>query len=150
MSETLATEPETASAPLRSEVAQTVDFSAIRYSQSWEDPGCLERSLDIQSNDHVLSIAAAGDNSFALLLMGDSGPERVVSVDMNPSQTALVQLKRAAILTLEHPELLRFLGVTEGHDRGNLYAKVRSELDGASRDYWDTNTALISRGVIHV
>jgi len=74
MSDTLVPEAKHASAPLRSEVAQTVDFSAIRYSQSWEDPGCLERALDIQPDDRVLSIAAAGDNSFALLLMGDAWP----------------------------------------------------------------------------
>jgi S-adenosylmethionine-diacylglycerol 3-amino-3-carboxypropyl transferase len=135
---------------LRSEVATRADFSAIRYSQSWEDPTCLERALDIQPEDVVLSIAAAGDNSFALLLMGDEGPAKVVSVDLNPAQVALVELKRAAILTLEHEELLRFLGVHPCMVRAQIYAKVRVEMPDAARTYWDYHPELIDRGVLHV
>lgn len=132
--------------PMASEVAQTVDFSQVRYSQAWEDPTCLERALDVQPDDTILSIAAAGDNSFALLLLD---PKKVVSVDMNPAQCALVELKRAAILALEHDEFLRFLGVTPASDRATLYTRVRPLLPDTARLYWDHQPALIVRGVIH-
>lgn len=133
-----------------SEVAQVADFTRIRYAQGWEDPRCLERALNITSESTVLSIAAAGDNSLALLLMGDAGPRQVVSIDMNPAQCALVELKRAAIRTLNYEDLLRFLGVTVAHGtRMTLYSRVRTELPSSARTYWDTQRAAITTGIIH-
>jgi S-adenosylmethionine-diacylglycerol 3-amino-3-carboxypropyl transferase len=138
--------PNTATAPLESEVAKRADFERIRYAQSWEDPSCLEGALAPNADSRIVSIAAAGDNSFALLVQGAG---RVVSLDMSPAQCALVELKRAAILTLEYEELLRFLGVTVGADRTALYMRVRRELPDDARAYWDSQTDVIARGVIH-
>ncbi|MCW2923941.1 MAG: hypothetical protein JWM98_1345 [Thermoleophilia bacterium] len=132
---------------LKSEVAQVADFDHVRYAQSWEDPDNLRGALQPDGDSTVLSIAAAGDNSFALLVQGAG---RVVSVDMSPAQCALVELKRAAILTLTHEELLRFVGVTEGADRAALYMRTRSELPPDARAYWDSQTALVARGIIHI
>ena len=132
--------------PLESEVAKRADFGQVRYAQSWEDPENLRGALQPDSDSRVLSIAAAGDNSFALLVQGAG---RVVSVDMSPAQCALVELKRAAILTLEHEELLRFLGATEGSDRHALYSRVRPMLPIDAREWWDSQPQLIAMGVIH-
>jgi S-adenosylmethionine-diacylglycerol 3-amino-3-carboxypropyl transferase len=128
-------------------VARRADFGQVRYAQSWEDPECLRGALAPNADSRILSIAAAGDNSFALLLQGAG---RVASVDMSPAQCALVELKRAAILTLSHTELLRFVGATPGSDRAQLYARVRSELPPDSRAWWDANPELVARGVIHI
>lgn len=133
--------------PLESEVAKRADFGQVRYAQSWEDPENLRGALQPDADSRVLSIAAAGDNSFALLVQGAG---RVVSVDMSPAQCALVELKRAAILTLTHEELLRFLGATVATDRHALYLRVRPELPVDARDWWDSQPQLIGKGVIHV
>lgn len=134
---------------IESEIAQVADFSAVRYAQSWEDPETLRGALAPNEDSRILSIAAAGDNSFALLAYGAG---HVVSVDMSPAQCALVELKRAAMLTLTHEELLRFLGATEttAADRNQLYQRTRTELPATARAYWDANQALVERGVIHV
>jgi S-adenosylmethionine-diacylglycerol 3-amino-3-carboxypropyl transferase len=134
-------------APLASEVARRADFGRIRYAQAWEDPESLRAALAPGPRDRVLSIAAAGDNSFALLLQGAG---EVVSVDMSPAQCALVELKRAAIRALEHEELLRFVGAVPAHDRIALYARVRRELPIELRAWWDAQPELVTRGVIHV
>lgn len=136
-----------ANEPLASEVAKVADFDHVRYAQSWEDPLCLRGALEPDADSRILSIAAAGDNSFALLVQGAG---RVVSVDMSPAQCALVELKRAAILTLTHEELLRFVGVTDGADRAALYMRTRSELPPGARAYWDLQPHLVARGVIHI
>ena len=132
---------------LESEVAKVADFDHVRYAQSWEDPESLRGALEPDANSTILSIAAAGDNSFALLVQGAG---RVVSVDMSPAQCALVELKRAAILTLSHEELLRFVGVTHGDDRSALYMRTRPELPIDARAYWDSQPVLIARGIIHI
>jgi len=132
---------------LESEVAKVADFDHVRYAQSWEDPESLRGAFATHEHSRVLSIAAAGDNSFALLVQG---AERVVSIDMSAAQCALVELKRAAILKLTHEELLRFVGQTEGADRAGLYMRTRSEMPPQARAYWDANPALIARGIIHV
>ncbi|MCW2928269.1 MAG: hypothetical protein JWM86_2237 [Thermoleophilia bacterium] len=134
-------------APLQSEVAKLADFGAVRYAQSWEDPNSLAGALEPNADSRIVSIAAAGDNSFALLIQGAGA---VVSLDMSHAQCALVELKRAAILTLSHEELLRFVGATEGADRAALYMRTRAELPADARAYWDANSALIAKGIIHV
>jgi S-adenosylmethionine-diacylglycerol 3-amino-3-carboxypropyl transferase len=127
-------------------VAKRADFERIRYAQSWEDPSCLQGALQPDEDSRIVSIAAAGDNSFALLIQGAG---RVVSLDMSPAQCALVELKRAAIRTLEYEEFLRFLGVAVATDRAALYMRVRSELPIDAREYWDSQVDVIARGVIH-
>ena len=134
-------------APLESEVAKRADFGQVRYAQSWEDPESLQGAIRPDGDSRVLSIAAAGDNSFALLVQGAG---RVVSVDMSPAQCALVELKRAAILTLSHEELLRFLGATDGSDRHQLYLRARAQLPIGAREWWDSQPQLIAQGVLHV
>ena len=138
---------DTAAAPLASEVAQRADFGQVRYAQSWEDPECLRGALQPDADSRILSIAAAGDNSFALLLQGAG---RVVSIDMSPAQCALVELKRAAVLALEHDELLRFVGQLPATDRAQLYQRVRRELPPETRSFWDGEQELVARGIIHI
>ncbi len=50
--------------------------------------------LDIKSDDVCLTLTSGGDNSLNLLL---HGARQVVSVDCNPAQSALLEMKVAAI-----------------------------------------------------
>ena len=62
------------------EINEVLKQPVIRYSQVWEDYALLEEGLDIQPDDHVLSIASAGCNALALLL---KGPASVTALDLN-------------------------------------------------------------------
>lgn len=64
------------------------------YSISWEDPRVDEEVLQIKHTDVVLTLSRAGDNSLDLLLQG---AKEVHSVDMNPAQYYLLELKRLVI-----------------------------------------------------
>lgn len=134
------------STPLRSEVAKHAPFDQIRYAQSWEDPESIRRAIRPNASSRILSIAAAGDNSFALLIHGAGS---VVSIDMSPAQCALVELKRAAVLSLTYDQLLRFVGAAPARDRMTLYSRVRRELPLNARSWWDSRPTLIKGGVIH-
>ena len=103
---------------MESEVSKKVDFSIIRYAQCWEDPEILLEALDIKEGDICISIASAGENSFAMLT---ENPGKVIGIDLNLVQLRLVELKKAAFLSLEYKEMLEFLGFRESKKRTEYY-----------------------------
>ena len=131
---------------LKSEIAEKMSLDRVRYSQVWEDHTLLEGGLAIGPDDDVLSICSAGDNALAMLLLG---PRSVTAIDMNPAQTALLELKLAAISALEHPEFVSLLGVREGHDRLGLYRRLRGQLSEVAVAFWDAHEEDIAAGLVH-
>lgn len=123
-----------------------VNFQFIRYANCWEDADILCKALNIAPNGKILSIASAGDNSFSLLL---TNPEIVVAVDVNEIQLHLVELKKACFKTLQHVEMLQFLGFTDCSERLNLFEKVIVALPQASKEYWESKKEELNTGVIH-
>ncbi len=130
---------------LKSEIAQKMTLDQVRYSQVWEDHLLLERGLDIHPDDDVLSICSAGDNVLALLLLE---PRSVTAVDMNPAQTALLELKLAAIRVLDHQDFVRLLGVRPGTDRLKIFGRIQNELSPQTREFWLTRHEDIDQGLI--
>ena len=118
----------------------------VRYSQVWEDHRLLEEGLNIGPDDDVLSITSAGDNALALLLQE---PRSVTAIDMNPSQSALLELKVQAIRQLDHEDFAVLVGVREGHNRSELYRRIRNELSEGARAFWDAHGGDIEAGLIH-
>ena len=115
----------------------------LRYSRVWEDHLLLERALNVGPRDELLLVASAGCNVLNLLLRE---PRRIVAIDFNPAQTALVQLKLAAFAALSHDGLLELLGITSGAPL-TQYEMVRARLPRPVRDWWDAHTELLAAGV---
>jgi S-adenosylmethionine-diacylglycerol 3-amino-3-carboxypropyl transferase len=124
------------------ELAQALG-GELRYSRVWEDHLLLERGLGVGPDDELLLIASAGCNVLNLLLQA---PRRIVAIDFNAAQTALVQLKLAGFRGLNHDGLLELLGITRG-DPLARYDTVRPLLPWDARDWWDANTGLIAAGI---
>lgn len=125
-------------------------FDLIRYANVWEDADLLCDALRPTPEPggrtrRILSIASAGDNAFALLAEG----AEVVAADLSPAQLALVDLKRAAIRRLSHPEALAFLGVRPGPDRRRVYEDLEKDLSEQSREIWRERLDDVADGVIH-
>lgn len=126
----------------------------VVYSNVWEDPELNRRALQVTPDDDVLSITSGGCNSLNLLL---ESPRRVVSIDCNPGQSALLDLKMAAIKELSHEDLWRFLGVRfygkpediEPEERLVLYGRLSSHLADDSKRFWNAHRDLIKMGVLH-
>jgi S-adenosylmethionine-diacylglycerol 3-amino-3-carboxypropyl transferase len=130
-----------------SRVDTKADFSRIRYANCWEDAGILLTALAPRlAGGRALSIASAGDNTLAMLLLA---PERVVAVDFSVAQLACLDLRMAGFRRLSYEELLGFLGVEPSDSRGRVYRALRGELSSDSRAFWDAHDRLIERGVIH-
>jgi len=117
----------------------------ISYAQSWEDPRVLQAGLQVGSDDRVLSVCAAGDNSFALAI---AGAESVTAIDLSAPQIALAKLKLAAAVALDVERFRSFLGVGPIGQRVFLYHEIRPSLDEDVRAYWDANEEWIRLGVI--
>jgi len=134
------------SAPSTTEAATRADFSRIRYAQVWEDADVLLAALDVQPTDTVVSIASAGDNALALL---GAGADRVVALDLNPSQLACLELRVAAYRELLHPELLVLIGSRPGgpEERAALYRRCRARLAPAAQAFWDGQSESIADGI---
>ena len=130
--------------PPRSEVAARADFSLIRYAQCWEDADVLLEALAVKPGDSCLSIGSAGDNALSLLTCQ---PERVVVIDLNPSQLACLELRVAAYRELDHPALLELIGSRPSQRRPALYQRCRSQLSAAVRTFWDSQSNEIAQGI---
>lgn len=135
---------------MSSEFVERVDLQIVRYAQVWEDHRILEAALAIQPEDDVLSIGSAGCNSLSLLA---AGARSVTAVDISPAQTALLQLKIAAIQMLSHHEFLTLLGAdpdgAQGPAREAIYRTLRSDLPASARDFWDAHRAELHEGLMH-
>ena len=121
-----------------------MNAAPLRYAQCWEDADQLLEALEIQPGDDCLSIASGGDNTLAML---SQNPSRVVAIDFNPVQIALLELKVTAFRTLSHPQLLELMGSTHSDRRNEHYARCRNQLTRSSREYWDSKAGLISHGI---
>jgi S-adenosylmethionine-diacylglycerol 3-amino-3-carboxypropyl transferase len=125
-----------------------VDFTSagVVWSTTWEDDAIVDAALELQAGDKLLMVAGAGCNLFSALL---HEPARVVAVDINPAQIALVELKLAAIRALDHAAFLAFMGITESVDRARVYQQLRASLPEAARVFWDAHGADLARGLLY-
>jgi S-adenosylmethionine-diacylglycerol 3-amino-3-carboxypropyl transferase len=105
------------------------------YNQCWEDPRLDHQALQIQPDDRIVMITSAGCNALDYLLRG---PERIECVDMNPHQTALLEIKLAAISNLKYEQFFDMFGA--GRITGYLETyelRLRPWLSAASQTIWD-------------
>jgi S-adenosylmethionine-diacylglycerol 3-amino-3-carboxypropyl transferase len=129
---------------MRSEAAERVDFSGIRYAQCWEDADILVEALEPGPGKRCLSIASAGDNTLALLARS---PDYVLAIDLSSAQLACLELRVAAYRALQHRELLALLGSVDCEDRLPLYQACRKHLSATATSFWDERPELIKQGI---
>src|ERR1035438_10868481 len=85
-----------------------VELSNLLFGMSWEDPSSDRRALAIQPGETLLTVTSGACNTLTLLL---EDPGKVYAVDINPSQSYLLELKCAAVRHLDYNELRAFLDI---------------------------------------
>jgi S-adenosylmethionine-diacylglycerol 3-amino-3-carboxypropyl transferase len=117
------------------------------FGQSQEDERTEVNALQLNADDHVISIASAGDMPLSLAAMGT---QKVTAVDIDPAQLALTRLKLAAVRQLSRDEAIGFLGYfpMDKRQRKKLYTNVRAALLPNDHAFWDRNGSAINKGVI--
>jgi S-adenosylmethionine-diacylglycerol 3-amino-3-carboxypropyl transferase len=130
----------------KAELSKAKVFEDILYAQCWEDPEIDRKAFKINSEDVIFSITSGGCNVLAFLA---DNPRKIISLDLNPFQNYLLDLKIAAFSTLHYDEVLEFFGVIPSERRFKLYTRIRLSLKDESREFWDKNKDKISNGIIH-
>jgi S-adenosylmethionine-diacylglycerol 3-amino-3-carboxypropyl transferase len=121
-------------------------FADILYAQCWEDPGVDRIALNIGRDDVVFAITSGGCNVLTFLL---DNPRKIISLDLNPRQNHLLELKICAFKTLSYEEMLEFIGVKTSDRRLDLYHRLQKSLSVQSRTFWDNHGDMIARGIMH-
>lgn len=122
-------------------------FDQINYSASNEDGNSEREVLQIGNSDVVLCITGSGARTLDLLI---DGPAKIYSIDFNPSQNLLLQLKMAAYQALDYGDFCAFLGVTSCNGRLELFQKLKPFLDQRALDFWEKNLSKIQAGVLYI
>lgn len=127
----------------------------ILYSTCDEDAVSELRALDIGLYDDVLSVTGSACRTLSLMA---KNPRSITSVDYAAGQNYLLELKLAAMRSLEYDELLAFLGVDLNpslqfgpKDRWNIFTKLAPGLSHGAVRYFsyyrkETKSGILFRG----
>ena len=122
-----------------------VSLFKLVFTHNWEDPESDHAALKIQPNETVLAITSGGCNVLGFLLFD---PEVIYSIDINPTQSYLLELKIAAIKTLAFDEFISFAGIRNDGGREAMYTRLRPLLSDDAQAFWDKQSKILSRGFI--
>lgn len=121
-------------------------FERLNYSFGNEDWRTEQQALKIEKSDTVLCITASGDRPFHLLL---DDCQKLISVDANPIQNYLLQLKAAAMKELKFEDYIRFLGAAPGKNREVHLKQISSYMDSEAANFWLENKKMVSKGILY-
>ncbi|KAJ4468170.1 hypothetical protein J3R30DRAFT_3305702 [Lentinula aciculospora] len=114
------------------------EFRTFVYSFTWEDPYVDVKHLELAKHDSMFVITSAGDNALHYAIAAN--PRRIHCVDMNPCQGHLLELKLAAIQSLDYADFFALFG--EGYHpnfRSLLDSKIASHLSSSAYQFWRIN-----------
>ena len=130
---------------MEKETKGQVHLYKLIFTANWEDPESDHLALDIKPGDTVMSITSGGCNTLGFLL---KDPGQVYTVDINPCQSYLLELKIVSIKHLEYDEFVRFCGLKESEHRLETYRKLREKLGEGARTFWDQQENILNKGFL--
>jgi betaine lipid synthase len=117
------------------------------YHQSWEDPVPDEEALQLRKEDICLTLTSGGCNTLNLLL---NDVKHVVSVDINPAQSALLELKTVALQELDYDDFWQMFGEGKHPDIDHIYEHhLEPFLSEMSRRFWEVKLYYFKDGLYH-
>ncbi|OJJ19351.1 hypothetical protein BKI52_21300 [marine bacterium AO1-C] len=121
-------------------------FTKINYSASNEDSESERKALQLTPQDVVLCITGSGARPLDLLV---DAPQKIISIDFNPSQNHLLALKIAAYRHLDYQAFAEFIGLYPSNSRLVTYQKLQTSLPPKAQDFWNGHPRLISGGILY-
>ena len=121
-------------------------FSRLSYSIGNEDWETEREALNIQPDDKILCITASGDRPLNLLM---NECKEIISIDANPVQNYLLELKVAAMQVLNYEKYISFLGARNGDNRVETLKQLLPFLSDPCREYWLKHQKMIGKGILY-
>lgn len=111
--------------------------NTIIYNVAWEDPRVDGKVLKLGPEDRLLMLTTGGCNVMDRLL---DGVAHIVSVDLNPSQNALLELRLAAARSCTHEQFFQLFAHSNRRLFDALYPQnLRPLLSPSAQAFWDDN-----------
>lgn len=128
---------------LQDKFFDSVVSNRLVYNTCWEDPRIDRKLLQLGPESEVVMLTSAGCNALDYLL---DKPKTIHCVDANPSQNALLELKKALFLNDDYRLLWNMFG--RGHeDRANLLYEqhLAGYLSPPARNFWGRHINYFSK-----
>lgn len=114
----------------------------IHFTETWEDPRVDSRALRLRAWDRVVSVTAGGCTPLSLMT---EVPLMLTSVDYNPLQTYLLELKIALLRRLPAEQVDGLLRA--GGTDLEWYRDARADLSAPGQVFWDSRFAWLQSGI---
>lgn len=121
-------------------------YKHLNYSLGNEDWSVEQQGLKINAGDHAVCVTASGDRPLHLLMTDCA---TVTSLDMNPIQNYLLELKLAAINHLEYNKYIAFMGCQPSRYRYHILKELQPHLSTQAAAFWLKHRKAIKRGIIY-
>jgi S-adenosylmethionine-diacylglycerol 3-amino-3-carboxypropyl transferase len=115
-------------------VFHSIHKHQLVFNLCWEDPRIDRQLLGLNAHSKVVMITSAGCNALDYLL---DNPAAVHTVDINPRQNALLELKLAVIKHADFDDLFAMFGAGHHRHYRSLYGDIRAHLSPEARSFWD-------------
>lgn len=123
---------------------EQVPLYKLVFTHNWEDPESDHAALRIHPGDTVMAITSGGCNILGFLLFD---PAKIYCVDINPTQSYLLELKMAAMKELTFSEFISFTGLANHENRTALYERIKQHLSSDALKYWNDHQQLVREGI---
>ena len=122
-----------------------VELYKLIFTLNWEDPEMDRKALNIKPGDAMMTITSGGCNTLGFLLQD---PSCIYTIDINPSQSHVIELKIKAMKYLGFKEFIAFVGLKPSENRLRTYSQIRKSLSYGAADFWDFNSPIIKKGFL--
>jgi S-adenosylmethionine-diacylglycerol 3-amino-3-carboxypropyl transferase len=120
---------------LGSRVFNLVHGHQLVYNTCWEDPRVDRAALQLNADDVLMMITSAGCNALDYALQA---PQKIIAVDLNSRQNALLELKIAGIKLLDFERFFAIFGRGRINNFPQIYEQqLRTAISPTARRYWD-------------
>jgi S-adenosylmethionine-diacylglycerol 3-amino-3-carboxypropyl transferase len=130
---------------MKSGKTDQVKLFKLIFTLNWEDPEMDRLALNPLQGEVMMTITSGGCNTLSLLLQD---PSIIYTVDINQSQSYVIEMKMAAMKYLNYQEFIEFLGLTPSINRLDIYHSFRHNLSKGAIAFWDFNSPVIGKGFL--
>lgn len=122
-----------------------VELFKLIFTSNWEDPEMDRMALKINPGDTMMTITSGGCNTLGFLLQD---PALIYAVDINPTQSFLLELKIAAMKFLAYDHFIGFTGLRPMDTRTGTYNLLKDKISKEAAEFWDDNQTFIKKGFL--